>query len=102
MTTREEQFKRAEHVSVVPRRDHRGGYPCIDKGKGEVKRLMKELDCLKIAGASAIKKKLATRAQLNKVDKEVASFIDEAAQEALAAPGPELSELLTDVYSSEY
>jgi hypothetical protein len=32
----------------------------------------------------------------------VASFIDESAQAALAAPGPDVSELLTDVYSSAY
>ena len=63
---------------------------------------MQELDCLKIDSAAAIKQKLVTRAQLNKIDKEIAVFIDEAANAALAAPGPEVTELLTDVYSSEY
>jgi pyruvate dehydrogenase E1 component alpha subunit len=60
------------------------------------------LDCLKIAGDHAIKNKLVTRAQLNKIDKEVAVYIDDAANAALAAPAPEITELLTDVYSSEY
>ena len=63
---------------------------------------MKDLDCLKIASDNAIKKKLVTKAQLTKIDKEVAAYIDESAQAALAAPGPDVSELLTDVYSSAY
>ena len=37
-----------------------------------------------------------------KIDKEVAAYIDESAKAALAAPGPDVSELLTDVYSSAY
>ena len=63
---------------------------------------MKELDCLKIAGDLAVKKKLATKAELKKIDAEVAAYIDEAATTALAAPSPNVSELLTDVYSSAY
>ena len=42
------------------------------------------------------------RKQMDKVDKEVAKYIKESAEAALAAPSPALSELLTDVYSSEY
>jgi pyruvate dehydrogenase E1 component alpha subunit len=72
------------------------------RGKGEVKRLMEEMDCLKIAREKAIKAKLATKAQLDKIDKEVAKLIAESAEAALAAPSPDVSELLTDVYSSEY
>ncbi len=33
---------------------------------------MRDLDCLKIASDNAIKKKLVTKAQLNKIDEEVA------------------------------
>ena len=92
----------AIEASITRFRGHFEGDAQAYRGKGEVKRLMKDMDCLKIAGDSAIKKKLVTRAQLNKIDKEVAAFIDDAAQAALAAPGPDVEELLTDVYSSEY
>ena len=67
-----------------------------------VDRLMQDLDCLKIASDNAIKKKLVTKAQLHKIDEEVAAYIDAAAKAALSAPGPDVSELLTDVYSSAY
>jgi pyruvate dehydrogenase E1 component alpha subunit len=63
---------------------------------------MREMDCLTIASANAIKKKLTTKATLGKIDKEVAEYIDASAKAALAAPGPDVSELLTDVYSSAY
>ncbi|MEZ5503707.1 MAG: hypothetical protein R3E50_13980 [Halioglobus sp.] len=33
---------------------------------------------------------------MNRIDKEVAAAIDEAARAALAAPGPDVSEPLTD------
>jgi pyruvate dehydrogenase E1 component alpha subunit len=92
----------AIEASITRFRGHFEGDPQAYRGKGEVKRLMKELDCLKIAGDHAIKNKLVTRAQLNKIDKEVAVYIDDAANAALAAPAPEITELLTDVYSSEY
>jgi TPP-dependent pyruvate/acetoin dehydrogenase alpha subunit len=92
----------AIEASITRFRGHFEGDAQAYRGKGEVKRLMKDLDCLKIASAAAIKNKLVTRAQLNKIDKEVAVLIDDSAIAALAAPSPEVSELLTDVYSSAY
>ena len=92
----------AIEASITRFRGHFEGDPQAYRGKGEVKRLMKELDCLTIASAAAIKKKLVTKAQLNKIDKEVAVLLEESAAAALAAPGPSVSELLTDVYSSAY
>lgn len=92
----------AIEASITRFRGHFEGDPQAYRGKGEVKRLMKELDCLTIASAAAIKKKLVTKAQLNKIDKEVAVLLEEAAVAALAAPSPSVSELLTDVYSSAY
>jgi acetoin:2,6-dichlorophenolindophenol oxidoreductase subunit alpha len=83
-------------------RGHFEGDAQAYRGKDEVKKLMQDLDCLKLAASAAIKKKLATRAQLNKIDAEVAALIETAASDALAAPGPAVSELLTDVYSSAY
>lgn len=92
----------AIEASITRFRGHFEGDAQAYRGKGEVKRLMKEMDCLVIGSAAAIKKKLVTRAQLNKIDKEVAQLIDESAAAALAAPGPAVTELLTDVYSSAY
>ena len=92
----------AIEASITRFRGHFEGDAQAYRGKNEVKRLMKDLDCLKIASTKAVKKKLVTRAQLNKIDKEVAAYIEESAVEALAAPGPDVSELLTDVYSSAY
>jgi pyruvate dehydrogenase E1 component alpha subunit len=92
----------AIEASITRFRGHFEGDAQAYRGKGEVKRLMKDMDCLTIGSAAAIKKKLVTRAQLTKIDKEVAQLIDESAAAALAAPGPAVTELLTDVYSSPY
>ena len=37
-----------------------------------------------------------------KIDKEVIELLEHSVEAALAAPSPEVSELLTDVYSSAY
>ena len=92
----------AIEASITRFRGHFEGDAQQYRGKGEVKRLMKDLDCLKIASDIAIKKKLATKAELKAIDNEVAAYIDAAATAALAAPSPDVSELLTDVYSSAY
>jgi TPP-dependent pyruvate/acetoin dehydrogenase alpha subunit len=92
----------AIEATITRFRGHFEGDPQAYRGKGEVKRLMKDLDCLKIASDRALKEKLVTKAELSKIDKEIAAYIDESAQAALAAPSPEVSELLTDVYSSPY
>jgi pyruvate dehydrogenase E1 component alpha subunit len=92
----------AIEASITRFRGHFEGDAQAYRGKDEVKRLMKEMDCLQIAAAHAIKKKLATKAELSKIDQEVAEYIDASAKAALAAPGPDVSELLTDVYSSPY
>ena len=89
-------------ASITRFKGHFEGDAQAYRGKGEVKRLMEELDCLKIAREKAVKKKLATKAALDKIDKEVAEYIDEMATAGLAAPSPAVTELLTDVYSSEY
>jgi TPP-dependent pyruvate/acetoin dehydrogenase alpha subunit len=92
----------AIEASITRFRGHFEGDAQAYRAEGEVKRLMKDMDCLAIGSAKAIKKKLVTRAQLNKIDKEVAVLMEESAAAALAAPGPDVSELLTDVYSSPY
>ncbi len=89
-------------ASITRFRGHFEGDAQAYREKGEVKRLMEDMDCLKIARTNAIKKKLATKAQLDKIDKEVAEYIAESAEAGLAAPQPSVSELMTDIYSSEY
>ena len=89
-------------ASITRFRGHFEGDAQAYREKGEVKRLMEDMDCLKIARTNAIKKKLATKAQLDKIDKEVAEYIAASAEAGLAAPQPNVAELMTDVYSSEY
>lgn len=87
----------------VPRfKGHFEGDPQAYRGKNEIEKLMKEQDCLAIARAAATKNKLATKAQLDAIDKEVAELMKAAVVAGLAAPVPELSELFDNVYSSEY
>ena len=92
----------AIEADVIRFRGHFEGDAQAYRGSNEVKNLMKDRDCLQIAAKRAIKEKLATRAQLNKIDKDVAALMSTAAEAALAAPGPSTSELLTDVYASAY
>jgi acetoin:2,6-dichlorophenolindophenol oxidoreductase subunit alpha len=92
----------AIEASITRFRGHFEGDAQAYRGKGEVQRLMKELDCMKIAADKAVKAKVATKAQLKKIDSEVAELIERSAQEALAAPSPDVSELMTDIYSSAY
>ena len=89
-------------ASITRFRGHFEGDAQAYREKGEVKRLMEDMDCLKIARKNAIKKKLATKAQLDKIDKEVAEYIAASAEAGLAAPQPNVAELMTDIYSSEY
>jgi pyruvate dehydrogenase E1 component alpha subunit len=92
----------AIEAGITRFRGHFEGDAQAYRGKGEVKRLMQEMDCLVIASERALKQKLATRAQLNRIDREVAALLESSVQAALAAPSPPVSELLTDVYSSAY
>jgi len=92
----------AIEADVIRFRGHFEGDAQAYRGDGEVKKLMKDRDCLQIAAKRAIKDKLATRAQLNRIDKEVAALMDVSVEAALAAPGPSTAELLTDVYASAY
>ena len=92
----------AIEADVIRFRGHFEGDPQAYRGKNEIKTLMKDRDCLQLVAKRAIKEKLATRAQLNKIDKEVAALMEASAEAALAAPGPSTAELLTDVYASAY
>ena len=57
-------------------------------------------DCLKIFRAKVTEAGVVTEAELNAIDGEVMTLIDEAVEEAKAAPLPAAEELTTDVYVS--
>jgi pyruvate dehydrogenase E1 component alpha subunit len=68
------------------------------RGDGEVSDLRQNRDCIalfrqRVEGAGVV-----DAATFDAVDTEVGALIDEAVAEALAAPEPDVAELLTDVY----
>src|SRR5215472_12315343 len=65
---------------------------------GEVEHARAELDCLKRFAARVTETGELTRSDLDAVDAEVATMIDQAVAEAKAAPPPTEADLLTDVY----
>ena len=70
------------------------------RGDGEVEKLRAEADCIQLFRKHVTETGLLDAAQLDAVDAEVTSLIDEAVDEAKAAPPPPAEELLTDVYVS--
>ncbi len=70
------------------------------RGDGEVEKLRAEADCIQLFRKHVTEAGLLDAAQLDAVDAEVTSLIDEAVDEAKAAPPPAAEELLTDVYVS--
>jgi len=79
---------------------HHSGDAQLYRGKDEVKRLREERDCLKHFRARVTEAALLDAADLDAVDAEVAELIDTAVATARAAPPPDPSVLLTDVYVS--
>ncbi len=79
---------------------HHSGDAQLYRGKDEVKRLREERDCLKHFRARVTEAALLDAADLDAVEREVAELIDTAVATARAAPPPDSSVLLTDVYVS--
>ena len=90
----------AIEASAVRFNGHFIGDPQRYRGDGELERLRRDSDCLKIFTKRVISEKLLKKSQLNAIDREVATLIDSAVEEGFAAPFPAESELLTDVYSN--
>jgi acetoin:2,6-dichlorophenolindophenol oxidoreductase subunit alpha len=65
---------------------------------GEVEHARAELDCLKRFAARVRRTGELSQADLDAIDAEVGAMIDEAVDEAKAAPPPAEADLLTDVY----
>ena len=79
---------------------HHSGDAQLYRGKDEVRRLREERDCLKHFRRRVGEAALLEMRELDAVDGEVAALIDQAVAAARAAPPPDASALLTDVYVS--
>src|SRR3954470_5781426 len=79
---------------------HHSGDAQLYRGKGEVKRLRDERDCIANFRRRVAEVALLETDALDAVDSEVAALIDRAVATAREAPVPEEGALLTDVYVS--
>lgn len=77
---------------------HFEGDPQKYRAKDEVKRHREEMDCLKNFRARVEKDSLMDIAELDAIDAEVLTLIDEAVDEARSAPPPSHDEITSDVY----
>jgi acetoin:2,6-dichlorophenolindophenol oxidoreductase subunit alpha len=70
------------------------------RAENEVEEIRKEKDCLMLFRQRVTSADLVEEEDLDKIDEEVKTLIDEAVDEAKAAPEPDPDKLLTDVYVS--
>ncbi|MCA1715698.1 MAG: thiamine pyrophosphate-dependent dehydrogenase E1 component subunit alpha [Actinobacteria bacterium] len=70
------------------------------RGENEVEEIRKEKDCLMLFRQRVTSADLVEEEDLDKIDEEGKALIDEAVEEAKAAPEPDPDKLLTDVYVS--
>jgi TPP-dependent pyruvate/acetoin dehydrogenase alpha subunit len=70
------------------------------RAENEVENLREEKDCLKLFADRVTSAGLVDKEELEKIDEQVKTLIDEAIEEAKAAPAPKENDLLTDVYVS--
>ena len=68
------------------------------RGVDEVKKIRETKDCLMLFRQRVTKQRLLTDQELDQIDDQVKAEIDEAVAFAKAAPKPQASDLLTDVY----
>ncbi len=79
---------------------HHSGDAQLYRAKDETRRLREERDCLKHFRRRVESAGLLEASELDAVETEVASLIDQAVAAAQAAPPPDPAALLTDVYVS--
>ncbi len=70
------------------------------RGEGEVERLRRDRDCLRIFRRRVTETGLLEDAALDEIDGQVRALIDAAVSEAESAPPPAAADLTTDVYVS--
>lgn len=79
---------------------HFVGDPQLYRAKGEVEQQRRDMDCISHFVERVQQEKWLTRKSMDLIDDEVDKLIDEAVEEALAAPYPGAHELHTDVYKT--
>jgi acetoin:2,6-dichlorophenolindophenol oxidoreductase subunit alpha len=88
------------HVKLARYYGHFEGDAMTYRAPGEIDRVKAEKDCLKMFRQRVTEAGLLESEQLDKIDDEIKSFIEQALAEAKAAPPPSEADLLTDVYVS--
>jgi acetoin:2,6-dichlorophenolindophenol oxidoreductase subunit alpha len=79
---------------------HFEGDPQRYRGEGELDRIRETRDCLKIFRKSVTEAKLLEHADLDAVDDDVMTLIEDSVTEARAAARPTAQDVFTDVYIS--
>jgi pyruvate dehydrogenase E1 component alpha subunit len=77
---------------------HFEGDQQLYRGKGELDDIRANKDCIKLFSERIIEAGIASRAELEAIDKEASEMVNAAADYAKAAPVPTAAELTTDVY----
>ena len=85
-----------DHRVIIMGEDIAGGMGA----PGEIDSLKADKDCLQMFRQRVIEAGLLEGAQLDDLDREVKSLIEQAVAEAKAAPPPTEADLLTDVYAT--
>src|ERR1051326_8501019 len=70
------------------------------RGADEVKKIREKRDCIANFAAKVTAHGLVDMVELDRIDRDVASLIDNAVIKAKAAPKPVAPDLCTDVYTS--
>ena len=76
------------------------GHAQTYRGENEVENIRKEKDCLMLFRQRVTQAGLVDESELDRIDQEVADYIDECVREAKEAPEPTPDQLTTDVYVS--
>ncbi len=88
------------HVKLNRYYGHFEGDAMTYRADGEVEAIKADKDCLKVFRQKVTETGLLEPEQLDAIEQEAKSLIDEAVQESVAAPPPGEADLLTDVYVS--
>jgi acetoin:2,6-dichlorophenolindophenol oxidoreductase subunit alpha len=88
------------HVKLARYYGHFEGDAMTYRAPGEIDRVKAEKDCLKMFRQRVTEAGLLESEQLDKIDNEIKSYIEQTLVEAKAAPPPSEADLLTDVYVS--
>jgi TPP-dependent pyruvate/acetoin dehydrogenase alpha subunit len=88
------------HVKLARYYGHFEGDAMTYRAPGEIDKLKAERDCLKMFRQRVTEAGLLEGDQLEAIDREVVSLIEQAVAEAKSAPPPTEADLMTDVYAS--